>query len=38
MEGHTKKEFYDRAKELGVDGRSNMSKTELARAIARKQD
>lgn len=38
VEGHTKKELYDRAKKLGVDGRSNMSKTELAQAIARKQD
>ncbi len=38
VEGHTKKELYERAKRLGVDGRSNMSKHELARAIARKQD
>ncbi len=38
VEGHTKKELYDRAKKLGVDGRSSMSKTELAQAIARKQD
>jgi len=35
--GHTKQELYERAKELGVDGRSKMSKEELARAIARKQ-
>jgi cation transport regulator ChaB len=35
--GHTKQELYDRAKELGVEGRSKMSKEELARAIARKQ-
>ncbi len=35
--GHTKQELYARAKELGVDGRSKMSKKELARAIARKQ-
>ena len=35
--GHTKQERYDRAKELAVEGRSKMSKEELARAIARKQ-
>jgi cation transport regulator ChaB len=35
--GHTKQELYARAKELGVEGRSKMSKEELARAIARKQ-
>jgi cation transport regulator ChaB len=35
--GHTKQELYDRAKELAVEGRSKMSKEELARAIARKQ-
>lgn len=38
VEGHTKKELYDRAKKLDIDGRSNMNKTELAKAIARKQD
>lgn len=38
VEGHTKKELYDRAKRLGVSGRSNMTKMELAQAIARKQD
>lgn len=38
VEGHSKKELYERAKSLGVTGRSNMTKTELARAIARKQD
>ena len=38
VEGHSKKELYERAKKLGVDGRSNMTKTELAQAIARKQD
>jgi cation transport regulator ChaB len=37
VEGNTKAELYDRAKRLGVEGRSQMSKTELARAIARKQ-
>lgn len=35
--GHTKGELYDRARDLGVRGRSKMSKKELARAIARKQ-
>ncbi len=37
VEGNTKQELYERAKALGVSGRSRMSKTELARAIARKQ-
>ena len=36
-EGHTKQELYERAKRLGVEGRSKMSKRELARAIAKKQ-
>ena len=35
--GHTKAELYDRARRLGIDGRSTMSKVELARAIARRQ-
>jgi len=35
--GHTKQELYERAKALGVEGRSKMNKEELARAIARKQ-
>ena len=35
--GHTKDELYERAKELGIEGRSKMSKKELARAIAKKQ-
>jgi cation transport regulator ChaB len=35
--GHTRDELYDRAKSLGVRGRSRMSKRELARAIADKQ-
>jgi cation transport regulator ChaB len=38
VKGHTKTELYDRAKELGVKGRSKMSKIELAQAIAEKQD
>lgn len=36
-EGNTKQELYDRAKELAIDGRSKMTKTELARAIAKAQ-
>jgi len=35
--GNTKEELYDRAKKLGVEGRSKMNKDELAQAIARKQ-
>lgn len=38
VEGHTKKELYERARELGVSGRSQMDKVELGQAIARKQD
>lgn len=37
VEGHTKKELYERAKDLGVQGRSKMDKLELGQAIARKQ-
>jgi cation transport regulator ChaB len=37
VEGKTRDELYDRAKKLGVKGRSNMSKVELGRAIASKQ-
>lgn len=37
VEGNTKAELYERAKELEIEGRSTMSKDELARAIARKQ-
>jgi cation transport regulator ChaB len=36
-EGNTRAELYERAKRLGVEGRSKMSKHELARAIASKQ-
>ena len=36
-EGNTKEELYERAKRLGVEGRSDMTKSELAEAIARKQ-
>lgn len=38
VEGHTRQELYDRAKRLGVEGRSHMSKGELGRAIAGRQD
>jgi len=37
IEQNTKHELYERARRLGVEGRSKMSKGELARAIARKQ-
>ncbi|HEX2162018.1 MAG TPA: ChaB family protein [Thermoleophilaceae bacterium] len=36
-EGNSKQELYDRARKLGVEGRSKMSKGELAEAIAKKQ-
>jgi hypothetical protein len=35
--GNTKATLYERAKGLGIRGRSSMSKEELAEAIARKQ-
>jgi cation transport regulator ChaB len=38
VRGHTSEELYERAKKLGITGRSSMSKQELAEAIARKQD
>ena len=37
VEQNTKRELYERARRLGVEGRSKMSKPELARAIARRQ-
>lgn len=37
VEGHSKEELYERAKKLDIRGRSNMTKMELAQAIARKQ-
>lgn len=37
VNGHTKDELYERARRLGVRGRSKMSKNELADAIAKKQ-
>lgn len=36
-EGNTRDELYERARKLGVRGRSRMTKGELAKAIARKQ-
>jgi cation transport regulator ChaB len=38
VQGNSKQELYERAKRLGVQGRSNMTKEQLADAIARKQD
>jgi hypothetical protein len=37
VQGNSKQELYERAKKLGIEGRSRMDKKELARAIARKQ-
>ena len=37
VKGNTKEELYERARKAGVKGRSSMSKSELADAIARKQ-
>ena len=37
VEQNTRQQLYDRARRLGVVGRSRMSKRELARAIAGKQ-
>ena len=37
VEQNTKQQLYDRARRLGVKGRSTMSKFELARAVAEKQ-
>jgi cation transport regulator ChaB len=38
VEGSSKRELYERAAGLDVQGRSKMTKEELAEAIARKQD
>jgi cation transport regulator ChaB len=38
VRGHTRDELYERAKKLGVKGRSRMTKLELGQAIARAQD
>src|SRR5215217_7941197 len=35
--GNTRQELYERARKLGVKGRSRMSKAELAEAIGKKQ-
>ncbi len=37
VEGNSKQELYERAKDLGVKGRSSMDKHELAEAIRKKQ-
>jgi cation transport regulator ChaB len=37
-QGNTKEELYERAKKLDIEGRSDMTKDELADAIAKKQD
>jgi hypothetical protein len=37
VEGNSKQELYERAKRLGIEGRSKMSKSELARAVAKAQ-
>lgn len=37
VEGHSRKELQERARDLGVSGTSRMKKEELAAAIARKQ-
>src|SRR5919201_6750655 len=36
-EGNTKEELYERARRLAIEGRSKMSKRELAKAIAKAQ-
>ena len=36
--GNSKQDLYERARKLGVKGRSKMDKKELARAIDRRQD
>ena len=33
VQGNSKQELYDRAKKLGVEGRSNMTKEQLRRAV-----
>jgi cation transport regulator ChaB len=38
VEGHSKQELMERARELEIKGRSKMTKLELGQAIARKQD
>lgn len=36
-QGHSRQELYERARDLGIRGRSSMNKAELARAIAKHQ-
>lgn len=36
--GHTRQQLYERAKALGIAGRSSMNKGQLAQAIAKTQD
>jgi len=38
VEGNTRRELYERAKDLDIGGRSKMNKKDLARAIAKAQD
>lgn len=37
LQDRTKKELYNEAKKLGIDGRSNMNKPELIKAIRKKR-
>jgi cation transport regulator ChaB len=37
VEGSTKNQLYERAQSLNIEGRSSMSKHELAQAVARRQ-
>lgn len=37
LEDRTKDELYNRARDLGIEGRSKMSKSELVSAIRKKQ-
>jgi hypothetical protein len=37
QKGPTRDQFYNEAKQLGIEGRSSMNKDQLQRAIARKK-
>lgn len=37
LESRTRRELYNRAKDLGIEGRSAMSKSQLVRAIRQRQ-